>query len=148
MPALTRSQSANKYESKKSEYMETMNKLLDEQFNAIGTENKIKCALNVFKHINQGFHFMLECRLDVWAHHGATIINKVREFYSDYSQNNGWPHLDQMLVKSLMKECAKAKDMIERHLSILEQVPIVTSKYVERYPSRRNVKRVDYAKYM
>lgn len=127
MPVVTRSQSRKMQEDEKvqkqllygmykNKFVAKATILLDKHHDAKGIEGRIKTAYDLFRFMNRKLPYLLENNVSAEFDKFATVIrNKVCEFNQSHALANGWPDINQTLVKSFLAECAKADAIINKY---------------------------------
>jgi hypothetical protein len=100
----------------KNKFVAKVTILLDKHHDAKGIEGRIKTAYDLFRFMNRKLPYLLENNVSAEFDKFATVIrNKVCEFNQSHASANGWPDINQTLVKGFLAECAKADAIINKH---------------------------------
>ena len=151
-----------KYFKIKDSFISKVKKSLADCESAVGKANKIRECKNVMKYNSDNLPYLFEkSKLydkNCWQKYAVTLYNKCIEFDNEYILNNGWPELDQDLIREFISEYQFTKKIITNHIKSVDintltneehkQLVTAAKKAIEtaekgRY-RRRNIPVVDY----
>lgn len=120
---------------------------------ALGKENKMRVALEIFEKINKELPQIIASQnpSNLWINFVSCVFNKINEFNYEYSLGN-WNEIDKKFVDKFIQELCKAEkftlEIIRNYNGADIRYNIIKAKnQVERLDKmrpRRNIPRVDY----
>lgn len=139
-------------ENKRLSFINKMKNLLAKCEQAIGKENKMICALEVYQTINRDVNKLLQdTGVPIWIKFICSVFDKIIQFETDY-RNGGWNEINEQLVEKFNQELSLAKKFVVNiiknynHEVWSELVSQCKDKItaLEAQRPRRNIKRVNY----
>ncbi len=127
--------------------------LSNDSVNTIGSENKMKIALELYQIINHDLFNIVRIKgfSRWWQRFTCSVFNKILEFEREY-QNGKWAEINDQLVQTFIQELNLAKEFIVRTIKnydgpVWDDCVLKTKDKIVALESerpRRNIKRVNY----
>jgi len=113
-----------KYFKIKDSFIAKIKKILADCDSAVGKANKMRECKNVMKINGNDLPYLLEkSKLydkNCWQKYVVTVYNKCIEFDNEYILNNGWPELDQELIREFVSEYQFTKKIVTNHIKSVD----------------------------